>query len=62
MWVQILCDVATIANPMEDPENLQIGRETNAVNFSAGFNFAVFDGPSVRSVKQKEKPKQLAKI
>ena len=40
-----ISDVATIANSiMEDPENLQIGRETNAVNFSAGFNFAVFDG------------------
>ena len=37
-------DIATIADSfIQDPENIQIGAATNAINLSAGIGFTAFD-------------------
>ncbi len=55
-------DIATIADSfIQDPENIQIGAATNAVNLSAGVSFTAFDGRFRAEKKARKEAKAAEK-
>ena len=55
-------DIATIADSfIQDPENIQIGAATNAINLSAGIGFTAFDGRFKAEKKARKEAKAAEK-